>query len=241
MTNGFRNIVAAELVKLRTLPATLITTVTTVTGTATLAIVFAAGRDRLGGSPSAAEAALGVLEYGQVGFILLGILAVATEYGGSQIRTSLAAVPGRTLLMAGKTIAYVVAASLTALLTIGISLLAARLTPGMSWAGGRLGVLAGAGAYLVLIGLLGYAVAALVRDLIAALVTMLALVLVVPPLLTGHTTLAAYLPSRAGMRMYEIGPALQEDLTPVQGAGILTGWLVLALATAVISFVKRDT
>ena len=143
-------------------------------------------------------------------------------------------------LLAGKTIAYLVTSSLTALLTLGASMVAARLMPGMSWSGWHVGALAGAAAYLTLIGLLGYAVAALVRDLIAALVTILALVLVVPPLLAALTTLADYLPSRAGMRIYTLGPAPQEGLTPVQGAIVLTGWMVLALATAMVAFVKRD-
>ncbi|WP_052423341.1 ABC transporter permease [Nonomuraea candida] len=240
MTNGFRNVVSAELVKLRTLPAALITIVTTVLGAALLAVVLAAGRERLGGSPSAVEAALGVVEYAQFGFVLLGILAAASEYGGGQIRTTLAAVPGRGLLMAGKAIACTVTMSLTALLTIGVCLLAARLTPGMSWSGGHAGGPAGAWAYLTLIGLLGHAVAALLRDLIAALVTMLALVLVVPPVLAGLTTSAGYLPSLAGMRMYALGPAPQDGLTPVQGAAVLTGWLVLALAAALVSFLRRD-
>ncbi|MEV4390541.1 hypothetical protein [Nonomuraea sp. NPDC049607] len=79
MTNDFRNIVAAELVKLRTLPATLITTATTMIGTAVLAAVFAAGQERLSDSPSAAEAAPRAVEYRHIGFILLGILAVVSE------------------------------------------------------------------------------------------------------------------------------------------------------------------
>ncbi|MCA2224046.1 ABC transporter permease [Nonomuraea aurantiaca] len=240
MTNDFRNVVAAELIKLRTLPATLITIAVTVAGATTLAVTFAGGRHQLGGSASSAEAALRVVEYGQIGFILLGILAFATEYGGSQIRATLTAVPGRTLLMAGKAAAYVLIAAPTALLTLALSLLGARLVPGMSWTGEHVGALVGAGAYLVLVGLLGYAVAALVRDLIAALVATLALVLVLPPVLAGVTTLTRYLPSHAGTRMYELAPALPEDLTPVQGAVTLTAWLVLALVTGVALFAKRD-
>jgi hypothetical protein len=236
----FLNAVAAELVKLRTLPATLITVASTVASTTVLAVAFASGRARLGGSASAAESALRTVEYGQIGLIVLGILTVATEYGGSQIRTTLTAVPGRTLLMAGKAVAYVVVASLTALPAIGVPLLAAHLVPGMSWAGEHAGALWGAGAYLVLIGLLGYAVAALVRDLIAALVSALAIVLVVPPLLAGVTTLADHLPSLAGMRMYAVGPALAQGLTPVQGALTLAAWLALALVAAVALFVRRD-
>ncbi|MET7335125.1 ABC transporter permease [Nonomuraea sp. NPDC005650] len=240
MTNDLWNTIAAELLKLRTLPATLITVAATVLGTTVLAIAFAAGREHLGGSASAAEAALRVVEYGQIGHILLGILTVATEYAGSQIRTTLAAVPGRTLLMTAKAAAYVVTALPAASLTIAAPLVGALLTPGMRWSGEHTGALFGAGSYLVLIGLLGYAVAALIRNLIAALVTMLSLVLVVPPLLAGVTSLAGYLPSQAGMRMYTIGPAPLEGLTSAQGAAVLTAWPALALAIAVASFVKRD-
>ncbi|MGW5159599.1 ABC transporter permease [Nonomuraea wenchangensis] len=240
MTNHFCNALAAELVKLRTLPATLITLAATVLGPTTLAIAFTAGRERLGGSDSAAEVALRVVEYGQIGFILLAILTVATEYGGSQMRTTLTAMPGRTLLMTAKATAYVVTALPTALLTIAAPLVAALLTPGMRWSGEQADALLGAGLYLVLIGLLGYAVAALIRDLIAALVAALSIVLVLPPLLSSVTTLARYLPSHAGMRMYAIEPTLREDLTPGQGAATLIVWLALALAVAAASFVRRD-
>ncbi|GGN71089.1 hypothetical protein GCM10010112_38120 [Actinoplanes lobatus] len=61
-----------------------------------------------------------VLPYGQVGFLILGVLATAHEYqGGGQIRTTLLAMPRRYRLVAAKAVALVVLAAPAALLVAG--------------------------------------------------------------------------------------------------------------------------
>ncbi|GGN23828.1 hypothetical protein FHR83_002815 [Actinoplanes campanulatus] len=61
-----------------------------------------------------------VLPYGQVGFLILGVLATAHEYqGGGQIRTTLLAMPRRYRLAAAKAVALVVLAAPAALLVAG--------------------------------------------------------------------------------------------------------------------------
>ncbi|MEV0386243.1 ABC transporter permease [Nonomuraea sp. NPDC050643] len=257
MTNGAWNTLAAELIKLRTLPAALITICVTVLAAAAFAAALeAAPFDR---SLTVAEATLGSVEYVQAGFIVLGVLSVASEYAGSQARTTLTSVPGRLLLMTGKAGAYLLTATATALLTVTASCAGAWLAASTQGtvavggvdtgqgavggaevvagpAGGDLAALARAAVYLVLIGLLAQAVAALLRDVIASLATVLALVLVVPRFLAGVTSLADYLPGAAGARLYQAGPGL----TPVEGGLVLAAWLTLALTAATISFTKRD-
>lgn len=254
VSNSLRNVVLAELGKLRTLPATAATIAVTVLGTTGLAIAFAAATlGRAGDLTSRFEAssALGtglhVIRYGQIGLILLGILTAAGEYSGGQIRTTLAGVPGRALLLTGKTIAYSVYAVPTASLTVAASSVAAQATLGGHgvpvsdfFAAENLGPPLGAAAYLVLIGLLAYAVAVLVRDLVGALVMMLTLVLAVSPLLTAMTPAAAYLPDQAGARLYQTTPVVPEVLTAAQGAAVMGAWIVLALSAAAVAFTKRD-
>ncbi|MFC4009334.1 ABC transporter permease [Nonomuraea purpurea] len=225
-----RNTVAAELIKLGTLPGALAAVCATVLLPAGLAAVLAAG------PPSAMASALRSVDYAQAGLLVLGVLAVASEYAGSQIRTTLAAVPGRMPLMAGKLIAYLVVASFTALLAVTGALLAARLAddappPDVDVAG-----LLRAAAYLVMIGLLGVAAATLTREVIGALGGLLVLVLVLPPVLRHVTTLADYLPGAAGARMYQQGPGL----TPLEGGLVLGAWLAVALACAAGTFARRD-
>lgn len=222
-----RNTVAAEVIKLVTLPAALAAVCATVLVPAGLAAVIAAG------PPSAMASAFRSVDYAQAGLLVLGVLSVASEYAGSQIRTTLTAVPGRMPLLAGKLIAYLVVASCTALLTVTGAALAARLTDGaeVDVAG-----LLRAAAYLVLIGLLGAVAATLTREVVAALGAALVLVLILPPVLGRVTTLAGYLPSVAGARMYLQGPGL----TPVEGGLVLGAWLAVGLAGAALAFAQRD-
>jgi hypothetical protein len=70
----------------------------------------------------------------------------------------------------------------------------------------------GAAAYLVLAGLLTLALAILLRSLVASLMTMLALLLLASPLLSGYTEHVRWLPDRAGSVLYQSGgdPALTQ-------------------------------
>lgn len=207
MTNHPWRVLAAELVKLRSLPAVPLTVGTTVAIAAGLAYVA-------GATP------VQVITYAQAGFILLGVLTVAAEHAG----TSLVAVPGRVLLVAGKLAAYLAVAVPFAAVTCLLA--------------GRASVPVAAAAYLVLVGTLAFAVALLVRRLLVALGGVLTLVFVVSPLLASLTEYAAYLPDLAGARMFRPGPP--DALTPVQGAGVLAGWTAGLLGTAVAAFTRRD-
>lgn len=177
------NLIAAELLKLRTLPAVVATAI----GTAVAVAVLSRVAD--------AEA----MRYGQAGFILLGVLAAASEYSGRQIQTTLTSAPGRTSLAAAKIVAHLIAAALTAVVVVPF---------------------VDSSAHYVMISALAHAVALLVRDMVVALVVMLTLVFVAPPLLGMVTALARFLPDRGG--------------------AVLAAWVVLATAVATIAFVRRD-
>ncbi|MEV0831202.1 ABC transporter permease [Nonomuraea rubra] len=221
-----RDTFAAELAKLRTLPAVLLTCGVTIAAAGTLGAALAAGR-----AMSAAEAALGTTGYVQTGLIVLGVLTVASEYAGTQARTSLTAVPARGRLITAKIAAYLVAAILTAVLALAAALAGALFTGAPMGDGAAL---PRAAAYLVLIGLLALAVATLTRDAIASLATTLVLVLVLPPVLPD--AVGDHLPGAAGARLYQPGPGL----TSMEGGLVLAGWLAVALTAAAVSFVRRD-
>lgn len=201
MTNHPWRVVAAELIKLRSLPAVPLTVGTTVMAAAGLAYVADAAQ---------------VITYAQAGFVLLGVLTVAAERASA----SLVAVPGRVLLVAGKLAAY---------LTVAVPFAAATCL-----VAGR----PSAAAYLVLVGVLAFAVALLVRGLLVALGGVLALVFVLSPLLASLTEYAAYLPDLAGARMFRPGPP--DVLTPAQGAAVLIAWTACLLGAAVAVFARRD-
>lgn len=109
---------------------------------------------------------------------------------------------------------------------------------------GVLRVVLGTGLYLVLVGLLGGALAWIVRSTPGSLVAYFATVLVLP-VLFGNVLgnwgkdVAQLLPSEAGRSFVS---SLREpySLSPWAGAAVLVGWVVLAVAVAAVRVSKRD-
>ncbi|MFG3421050.1 hypothetical protein [Micromonospora sp. NPDC048063] len=239
MNRPFARTIAAELVKLRSLPALLATVLGTVATGIALAAALASSAPTTGDTMQITTQTIVFL---QVGPVLIGILTAATEYMGRQIVTTLTATPNRFLLLAGKAAGYLTAAATTSLATIGASAATAWIT--LSARGIRstrdfdLWPLLGAVVYLVLIGLLALTVTVLLRSLTPPLVTMLALVLIVSPLLAGYTEHARWLPDKAGSLLYL--PDNDLLLTPGTGALVLLAWITATAIAASIAFQRRD-
>jgi ABC-2 type transport system permease protein len=153
----------AELRKLLTLPALGHTVLLTLAATGLLR--YASG------------SAVG---YVQAGFLVLGVLAVASEHqGGGQIRTTLLAMPHRLRLYAAKTVALAAVTTPVAITAAAVDLPAA--------------------AYLVSTTLLGFAAATLIRRAVPAVLAVLGAYFTASPLLRGRWPgLGAYLPDTAG-------------------------------------------
>lgn len=231
--------VAAESVKLRGLPAACATVLGTIAAAIALAAAIAASATD---TRDAVQVTLATIPFLQVGTILLGVLAVATEYQGSQVRTTLIAAPNRMLLLAGKTLAYLATATITSAVAVGAGLATAAITLSVRDTASIEDVnawpVAGAALYLVLIGLLGFALTVLLRSLIPPLVAMLALVLIASPLLAGYTEHARWLPDRAGSLLYL--PTADSVLTAGTGTLVLLAWITVTGTAAAAAFVIRD-
>lgn len=239
MTSLLTRTIAAELIKLRGLPAILATAIGTVAAGAALAAALAASAPS---NVGAAQVTAQVVPFVQVGLILLGVLTVASEYAGRQIATTLIATPDRPVLLAAKTIAYLVVSVVTSSATVGAGLAAGSITltargihPPQDLDGWRV---LGAVTYLVLLGVLTLALATLLRSLVPPLVTMLALVLIISPLLSGHTEHARWLPDHAGSLLYL--PRADTVFTPATGALVLLAWIIAAALGATLAFDRRD-
>lgn len=238
------NAILAELAKLLTLPAALVAAAAAVLIGGIVSWAQVAGG---GGAPlPPAGAVLAAVPYVQACFVVLGVLPATHEHEGGQHRTSLTAVPNRVRLFAAKSIAAALALGLTAAVTVAVGLAAATLAQQLGdaavggagpGAGSQPQALAGAAAYLALIGLLAHAAAALLRHLVPALVTSLALVLILPPLLS-FSEHARWLPSRAGALLYN--PGADALLTSGTGALVLAGWILAVGGAALLSWRARD-
>ena len=196
------NTAHAELRKLLTLPSLRRTALLTWAGTVLLAY--------------ASADALAPLVYTQAGFLVLGVLAAASEHqAGGQIRTTLLAMPRRLPLHAAK-------AGVLAAVTVPV---AAAIALTSTLPAGEIGRAPAATAYLVSATLIGAAAGGLLRRAVPAVVPVLLLYFVAGPLLRDR--FAAYLPDTA--------------LTdPSRGAAALVLWTVSAFALAALAFHRRD-
>lgn len=234
-----RRTVSAELIKLRTLPV-IAATVFAMIGTAVVlsAAIAASSTVPIG----AVDVTLATVPFIQIGVILLGVLAVATEYQGGQIRTSLTGTPRRLIALGGKGLAFLV----TTVVTSGVAVAGSWLTATIMLSANGLAITddtslwptAGAAVYLVLIGSLTFAVTVLLRSLLPPLLTMLSLVLIVTPIVSGLTEHARWLPDKAGSLLYLTDTDTVLDTGT--GALILLAWITAAGIAAGITFSRRD-
>ncbi|MGA4539334.1 hypothetical protein ACPA54_05015 [Uniformispora flossi] len=226
----------AELAKLATLPAfRCAALVMTAAGVALTTLHSTAPT----GETTAAAAVARAVPFLQVGPILLGVLAAATEYDGGQIRTTLTAVPNRTTALTGKAAACLAAAGATTTATAALATarLAADPTGREPTSLGSPCTIVGIVAYLVLISLLAHGLAITLRSAIPPLAIMLTLVLIASPLLSEVTDYARWLPDQAGKPLYQPSPT---PCTPWNSAVILLLWTTATSLAAATTFLKRD-
>jgi len=168
----------AEVLKLLSLPGTYFTLL----GTLGVSVILAIAFSRQGVSP---------VGYAQAGFIVLGVIAVTSEYSGGQIHRTLTALPRRIALhlskMAALLIVAVPAAGLTALVC------------------GPLSEAAGASAYLALTTVLAAAVATVLRRSVPAVAGLLGYYFIAGPLLRDRAAFAAYLPDLGSHHLVVLG------------------------------------
>ncbi len=196
---------------------------------------------------------------GQAVVAIVAVLAVSGEYATGMIRTTLAAMPRRTTVLAAKA-AVVTAVTLAAgtLAVLG-SVLAGRLIlpghgytpangyPVLSLADGTvLRAAAGTVLYLALIALLSLGVAAAVRDAAVAIGAVLGLLYLFPILtqVAGSPAVARHLqqigPMTAGLEIQASTGLRSLPIGPWAGLGVLAAWAAAALLAGTLLLRLRD-
>jgi ABC-2 type transport system permease protein len=253
--------VHAEWTKLRTLAATgwLLLSAVALTAALGAAADSASGYSALGPAQDTTKISLTGVDLGQAVVAVLAVLTVGGEYSTGMIRTTLAAVPQRSTLLAAKA-AVLVAAMLPAA-TAGVlcSLLAGRLilprngfTPAHGYPplsltdGSTLRAIAGSVIYLALIALLSLGVATAVRDSATAIGIVLGLLYLFPIIaqVVGdpewQRRLHEIAPMTAGLYIQATIGVKSLPLTPWQGLGVLAGWAAAALLAGGVLLRARD-
>jgi ABC-2 type transport system permease protein len=251
----FAGVLRSELCKLLSVRSTYWTFALAIAfniGLAALLAVFLpdqlSARDKA--TLDATRVSLGGIHLSQVAFGVVGVLAITSEYATGTIRVSLGAVPRRRVFLAAKatvlaTVALAVAfaSCIAAYVVFQLALSDAALRTGISDPG-VLRALAGGAVFLVLLGLLGLALGAIVRSGAGAIAALLSL-LFVPPLLlellpySWKATIGPYAPMQAGSQIFSLhGDA--GGLPPWAGLGVFGLYVALAFALALVLITRRD-
>jgi hypothetical protein len=251
-------VLRSEATKLRTVRSTVWTLVATVVATVGVGTLLSLARvsrwdqlslrERLSIDPTAVS--LRGVFLAQLAIGVLGVLVVSSEYTTGMIRTTLTAVPHRRVLLLAKAMVFSVVAFVVGTIAAfiaffaGQSILASKHADVALSDPGVLRAVLGAGVYLTLIGLLGLALATLLRRTAGAIATLFGIVLVLPALVDAlpspwNTDVGKLLPINAGRAMFTVRHGT-DLLSPAGGlvALVVTVGVLLALALVVIE--RRD-
>ncbi|MGP3917988.1 ABC transporter permease subunit [Nonomuraea sp. 10N515B] len=243
------DILRSEWTKIRSVRSTVWTLAVTVVLMAGLsALVTAASKNNSGGPPSGEDAIimslLGIM-FAQLSMATLGVLVISSEYRTGGIRTSLMAVPRRMMLLTGKIVVFtatsliVSAVASASAIAIGLAIIQPP-TVGM---GDVAQAVLGATLYLTACGVFGLGLGTLIRHTPGALVSAIALMLVLPTVanqLPGQwgKTVAEYFTTNAGMLI--VTDQGQGSLGPWSGFGVYMVWVVVAMIAGAMLMQRRD-
>ncbi|MGN9843782.1 ABC transporter permease subunit [Nonomuraea sp. H19] len=243
------DILRSEWTKIRSVRSTVWTlAVTAVLMTGMSALISAASKNNPGG-PLLAEQAItmsltGIL-FTQLAMATLGVLVISSEYRTGGIRTSLMAVPKRMSLLTGKffvfTVTSLIVSAVAAAAAIGVGL-AITQPPSVAMGDVARAVL-GSTLYLTACGVFGLGLGTLVRHTPGALVSAIALILVLPQVanqLPGQwgKTVAEYFTTNPGLLI--VMDQSSGSLGPWSGFGVYLGWVAVAVIVGAVLMQRRD-
>jgi ABC-type transport system involved in multi-copper enzyme maturation permease subunit len=188
--------------------------------------------------------------FGQLAMCVLGVLAITSEYSTGTVRASLLAVPGRLPMLAAKALVFaaldlvVSAVTVFAVFFISTAILRSRVPITLSQPGVTRACV-GAILYLTVLGLFAMAIGGLIRHTAGAIATVIAMVLVIPPLVglipgTIANHVHGYLPTIAGQLAGQTAQQPADVLSPWQGFGVFCLWTAVLLAACGWLLMRRD-
>jgi ABC-2 type transport system permease protein len=250
----FRQVARMEWIKLRSLRSTTWILLATLAGMIGIGILVmantrapATAADRASFDPT--NNVLAGVALGQLLIGVLGVLVMTGEYSSGTIRSTLAAIPNRPLVLAAKAaVLGVVTLAIGEAVTF-VAFLAGRAALGAGVpqpAFGQPGVLravAMSGAYLCLIGLMGLGLGAIIRHTAGGIGALVGLLFVVPLLLAGATRgpqLARYFPTFIAGNSLGVSKPVAEMLSPWAGFALLCVYTAVVLGAGAWLLARRD-
>lgn len=257
----FADVMRSEWTKIRTVRSTFWTLLAAVFAMVAIAVIASEVIVNQWDTLTPAEkAGFNAIEFGvsgaffaQLAIGVLGVLVVTTEYGTGMIRATFAAVPQRRTVLGAKALVFFLVSLVVAVASSFVSFFVAQLILGTYSAAdlsasisdlGALRTVGGAGVFLAVMGLLGFALGAVVRRSAGAVAALFGLVFFLPGLmeLLPHSIkddINKFLPSNAGSAIYR--QVQQPDvLSPGTGLLVLCAYALVALGLAAVIVERRD-
>jgi ABC-type transport system involved in multi-copper enzyme maturation permease subunit len=190
------------------------------------------------------------VEFGQLTVIVLGVLAISSEYSTGAIRSSLLAVPRRGAMLAAKAIVFTVLVFVLAEVVcfaaffLGSVVLHAHVPVSLGGSNVARAVI-GAGLYLTVLGLFSMAIAGLIRHTAGAIAGVIAFVIVLEPLSqlipgTWGNHIHDYLPTAAGRLVYLVHPTSGQVLPAWGGFAVFCAWTAALVIAWAVTLQLRD-
>jgi hypothetical protein len=254
---GYRSVARMEWLKLRSVRSTGWTLLVFAVGLIGLAILVMihqhwatmSAPDRASFDPT--EMSFAGLSIGQLAFGVLGALVITTEFSSGMIRSTLAAVPRRPLLLAAKAAVLgavtLVVGEIFAFAAFAVGELVLR-SPAPHATLGQPGVLRAvlmAGAYPALIALIALGLGAVIRHTAGAISAVAGILFVLPlillPLGTSvQNSVGQFLPMLIAENSLTAVKPQSHTLSPGVGLGVLCLYAVVALAVGTWALARRD-
>jgi hypothetical protein len=245
----FSHVARMEWIKLRSLRSTWWVLAATVAGAAGIAV--AVGVNTRDAAADLTNNALAGISLGLLLVGVLGVLAMTGEHSSGAIRSTLAAVPNRPLLLAAKAAVFAAVALAAGEVAGFVAFLAGTAALPAGIAGPSLGqpgvlravLLSGAGYCLV--GLIGLGLGAMIRHTPAAIAVLVGGVYVAAQFVALLThSLMAYLPVAIVANSLTVVTPVSEDqvvfLSPWTGLGVLCLYAAAALGAGAWLLARRD-
>ena len=197
------------------------------------------------------RASLVGVNFAQLAIGVLGVLVITAEYSTGMIRATFSAVPKRLPVLWAKTGVFAGVAFLLTLPAVfivffaGQSILSGQHINITISHPGVVRALIGAPLYLMVMGVFGIGLGAMLRSTAGGISALAAIVFVLPPIIglfpaSFANSVTPYLPSNAGGALWTINPD-PNTLAPWTGFAVFCGWAIASIVVASILMVRRDT
>jgi ABC-2 type transport system permease protein len=204
----------------------------------------------------AASISLFGLLIGQLIIIVLGALAITSEYSTGMIRTSLTAMPKRGTVFAAKGVVFGAVALVVGLVTSFLAFFTGQAILSSQHVGTTLGhhdvlrTVIGGGLFLAVCGLLSFGIGALLRHTAGAIAAGIGLMFVLwilsqflpgpPSGWFGQEDIDKWIPFNAGSAVWENQANGLHPFSPWIGFAVFCGYAAIAIIGGLIVFLRRD-